>query len=210
MSTTPAPDREAAPLRGTSRAVRAAALGTASLGLAVGAHLLGGGTLPGAGLLALTAALLGLVAVTATARRVRARLLLPLLAVEQVLLHVLLEAGSGTGPSCVAVGAAHAGHHAGNTLLCTPGAADTAMAMPSWPMLVAHLLATAATTWVLLRGEDALWSLTDRVVRAASPTLRPWPVSPAPALLTAPARRPLSRPSRTAAPRGPPPVLAVR
>ena len=210
MSVTPAPDREAPPLRGTSRAVRAAALGTASLVLAVGAHLLGGGALPGAGLLVLTAALLGLVAVTATARRVRLRLLLPLLTVEQVLLHALFDAGSGSGPSCVAVGAAHAGHHAGEALLCTPGAAGTAMAMPSWPMLAAHLLATAATTWVLLRGEAAVWSLADRVVRAASPALSPWPASPAPALLTAPARRPSRRPSRTAAPRGPPLVLAAR
>lgn len=194
----------AAPLRGGVRVLRAGVLGGASLGLALAGHLAGGGHRPPLALLAVCAALLGLTAVTATARRVRLVVLLPVLGVQQVLLHLAFGAGAGTA-GCGAVDP-HAGHVAGAVLSCAPG--GTAMAMPGWPMTAAHVLATAATAWLLLRGERTLWALADRVVRAAT-------AAPAPrrrravALVVSPAAvLALVAPLSPAAPRGPPvPVL---
>jgi hypothetical protein len=196
------------PLRGTRRALRAAVLGWASLALAVGAHLVGGGTAPGTGLLLLSAALLGLVAVTATARRVRWAWLAPLLGLEQVLLHVLFQAAAGSS-SCTAAPVGHPGHHADAVLACAPTVTGATMAMPDWPMLLAHVLATAATAWVLGRGESALWSLAERIVRAVAVRPRSLRRTREAAVVPGPLRPPYRRPRGTAAPRGPPPTLVV-
>lgn len=195
----------AAPLRGGVRVLRAGVLGTTSLGLALGGHLAAGGHQPPPVLLAVCAGLLGLTAVTATARRVRLPLLLGLLGVQQVLLHLAFDAGAGAA-ACAGVDP-HVGHAAGSALSCGPGGA-AATAMPGWPMLLAHVLATAATALLLLRGEQALWALADRVVRAATaaPTVRrpravlPRALRPTAALATA-----VLSP---AAPRGPPVLVA--
>jgi hypothetical protein len=192
------------PLRGRARALRAGVLGTTALGLALAAHLAGGGHRPPLTLLLVCAGLLGLTAVTATARRVRLRLLLPLLGAQQVLLHLAFDAGAGAA-ACGAVDP-HAGHTAGAVLSCTPGAA--AMAMPGWPMTLAHVLAVVLTAWLLVRGERTLWALADRVVRVA--TAAPAPrrrraavllASRTPTAVRTPARSP-------AAPRGPPVLVA--
>ncbi|SDR85159.1 hypothetical protein SAMN04488543_0615 [Friedmanniella luteola] len=192
------------PLAGPVRALRAGVLGTTSLGLALGGHLAAGGARPALTLLLVCAGLLGLTAVTATARRVRLPLLVPLLGVQQALLHLVFDAGSGAA-ACGAVDQ-HAGHAAGAALSCAPG--TVAMTMPGWPMTLAHVLATLATAWLLLRGEDALWALADRAVRAAAaaPTRRRpravvRRVAPLPALVAVSALSP-------AAPRGPPVPVA--
>jgi hypothetical protein len=198
-------DRAAGPLRGRVRVLRAAALGSASLGLAVGAHLVGGGHQPPLSLLLVSAALLGLVAAAATARRVRLPVLLALLGGQQAVLHLLFEAGSAA-TACNAVDA-HAGHVAGAVLHCTPDTA-AATATSGWPMTVAHLLATAATAWLLVRGESSLWSLTDRLVRAATAAPGSWPQRRVPQLLAPAPAAAASVPRTSAAPRGPP-VLVV-
>ena len=206
----PAAAPEALPLRGARRVLRSAVLGAASLALAVGAHVAGGGTAPGAGLLLLTAVLVGLVALTATARRVRLTWLAPLLGLEQALLHALFQAAGSTGVVCTAAtSAGHVGHHADAALACIPAGGSATMAMPDWPMLLAHLLATLATAWVLVRGESALWSLAERVVRAASARPRVLRLPRAVVEVRAARPRPHRRPRGTAAPRGPPRTVVV-
>ena len=61
------------PARGAIRAIRVGLLGTTSMTLATTAHLMGGGPLPPVSILIVSGLLVGLVAVTATARRCRLR-----------------------------------------------------------------------------------------------------------------------------------------
>jgi len=191
------------PLTGGMRLLRAGVLGTATLLLATGAHLLGGGELPGPGTLAVATFLVGLLAVTVTARRVRLRLLLPLLGVEQGLLHVVLDAT--TSPTTCSPAAGHALHAAGAALTCAPGQPMAMSAPAGWSMALAHLLATAVTAWVLTRGEATLWALAERVVGAATaaPGARPTRRRPQPAAVGPVEPAPL-RLGRAAA-RAPPP-----
>lgn len=157
---------------GWARLARAGVFGGASLFLATAGHVLGGGTLPGAGLLALTAVGLGLLAVTLTARRLRFGVLLAALGVEQLLLHLLFHA-STTAMTCASV--VMPGHAMTGTAVCGTGAAATA----GWPMLLGHVLAVLATAWLLARGEQWLWSVADRIHRstgtAAGSLRRPRP-----------------------------------
>jgi len=176
----------AGPLTGRSRLLRAGVLGSASMLLATGAHLMGGGAVPSAGLLAVAAFLVGLVAVTATSRRCRLRLLLPLLAVEQAVLHLVFNAADA-GTACL-LAATHAGHAATSGGGCLPADPMT-MAPPSPAMWVSHLVATVLTAWLLTRGEAVLWALAERLVRLATavPGARPSrrrPVLVTPALPT--------------------------
>lgn len=173
-------DERRGPLSGWSRLLRVGVLGSAGMLLATGAHLVGGGRLPSAGLLLVTTFLVGLVAVTVTARRCRLRLLLPLLAGEQTVLHLLFGA-AGSGAACHPA-AAHAAHAAGTALGCVPADPMT-MAAPGWSMWLPHLVAAALTAWVLTRAEAALWALADQVVRVATaaPGARPSRRRPLPA-----------------------------
>lgn len=166
------PDHRPGPLTGWSRMLRVAVLGSAGMLLATGAHLMGGGRLPSAGLLLVTTFLVGLVAVTATARRLQLRLLLPLLAAEQTALH-LLFAAADSGAACHPA-AAHGAHLAGTALGCAPVHPMT-MAAPGGAMWLSHLVAAALTAWVLTRAEAALWELADRMVEVATavPGARP-------------------------------------
>ncbi len=71
-------------------------------------------------------------------------------------------------------------------------------------MLVAHLVATLATAWLLARGERWWWRQWDRAVEAATWTAtprvrRPRPARPLPVRVLLGADRPAA-----AAPRGPP------
>ena len=118
---------------GWARLARAGVFGGASLFLATAGHMVGGGTLPGAGLLALTAIGLALLSVTLTARRVRFGVLLAALGVEQVLLHLLFHA-STTAATCAAV--AMPGH------TMVHGRRRAGAVRPQrrdgWPMLLGH------------------------------------------------------------------------
>jgi hypothetical protein len=158
-------------LRPHWRAVRVGVLGAASLVLATSAHIIGGGTLPSLGVLALTALVLGLVAVPLTGRRCRTGVVVAVLGVQQSLLHLVFTAVAeqrGCEPSDL-VATAHQ--------LGAACAMDMPMGMPmtaagaSWPMILAHAAATAATAWLLARGEAWLWRTAEQVVRVAGTTL---------------------------------------
>jgi hypothetical protein len=146
---------------GWVRLVRAGIVGGASLTLATAAHVLGGGALPGAGLLAVTGVGLALAAVSLTARRLRFEMLLAVLSVEQLLLHLLFHA-STTMAGCATV--TMPGHTMAPTSVCVDGGAATT----GWSMLVAHAVAVAATAGLLARGERWLWRVVDRIRRYAA------------------------------------------
>lgn len=165
----PAPARV---LHGRVRALRAAVLGGMSLALAAGAHVLGGGTLPGVGVLGVAAVLLALVAAVLTARRCRFGLLLGLLAVQQLALHELFGLAAAAQSCAVRSGAGagmvHAGPMASVTTTCTSGAMPMETGTAGGLMVLAHVVATAVTAWLLARGEAWLWRAVDRVAVAAA------------------------------------------
>ena len=190
------------PLVGGARLLRVGVLGGSGLLLATLAHTIGGGRLPGPAVLLVTGFLVGLVALVATARRVRFPVLLGGLALEQVLLHLVLDAAAASA-GCTPVAMVH---HAMTQLGCGPGHAMG----PSggWSMLVAHALATLVTAWLLARGEAWWWRAADAVARAAGtvPTSSRTPRRPRTAT-PVPYRQVLLRRTDPAAPRGPPLVL---
>lgn len=144
---------------GWARLARAGVFGGASLFLATAGHVVGGGRLPGAGLLALTAIGLALLSVTLTVRRLRFGVLLAALGLEQVLLHLLFHA-STTAATCAAV--AMPGHTMA-AAVCGSGSSTAT----SWLMVLGHAAAVLATTWLLARGERWLWGVADRLHRYA-------------------------------------------
>ena len=158
-------------LRPHWRAVRVGVLGAASLVLATSAHIIGGGTLPSLGVLALTALVLGLVAVPLTGRRCRTGILVAVLAVQQSLLHLVFTAVAeqrGCEPSDLVATAHQLGAACGMDM---PMGMPMTAAGASWPMILAHAAATAATAWLLARGEAWLWRTAEQVVRVAGTTL---------------------------------------
>lgn len=197
----------AVPQRGAGRALRVALLGGGSLLLATAAHVSGGGTLPGAGVLAVAAFVLGLVAVLLTRRRLRLPVLVAAVAPQQVLLHVLFDTAAAASRSsgCTPLQAAH---HAMAVLTCTPVHGMGPMGY-AWPMFVGHVVATLGTAWLLARGEAWCWRLADRVAYAAyaSPAVRPGRRRPRP-ITAAVTHALLLRPHRPRVSRGPPPAFA--
>lgn len=192
----------AAPAQGWVRLARAAILGSTSLFLATAGHMIGGGTLPGAGLLAVTGVALALVSVSLTSRRLRFVPLLAVLSVEQGLLHLLFHAAT-TGSICTT--GAMAGHAmtaapASPSLTgCGLGAATTT----GWSMVLGHALAVVATAWLLAYGERWLWRVVERTHRYATarPSRRRRPRI---VIVGSGARWCLERAWRPAGPRGPP------
>jgi hypothetical protein len=127
-------------------------------------------------------------------------MLLAVLGAEQLILHALLDS---SGP---VVACAEPALHGGMVCLPVTGPAAVAVGHPlSLVMLAAHVLATVLIAWLLARGEAALWRLADRVLRAATAAVTPWP-SAAPRLLAvSPLRSMTTRVLREdAPPRGPP------
>jgi MYXO-CTERM domain-containing protein len=188
------------PTSGRWRLARVVGLGIAAYGLAVGAHVSAGGGWPGWPVSVMLAALLGVLGVAFTTRRRRLPAVFGVLTAAQAALHVLLSLLDVPASSCSAVAV---GHHAATS--CDPSVPTTgsvAMAMPSLPMLVAHVAATAATAWVLARGEAWLW----RTLRGILAAPVPAPITAAPRVwvLHREAVRPTIRWARPDAPRGPP------
>jgi hypothetical protein len=195
--------------RGLPRMFRVGVLGAVSLGLATAAHLAGGGRLPSPGVLILAGLLLGLSAVTVTAKRCRFRSLLPLLAIQQVLLHLLFDASASASACGISDGVGMA--HPTGTLGCGSAAAMAPMTAPSWPMWVGHLTATLLTAWLLARGEAWLWRAARQIVQAATAApadlAAPGPAGPQ---LAQPTVRPGSAAiGSLAAPRAPPMALVI-
>ncbi len=134
--------------------------------LATGAHLAGGGRLPSPGVLLVTTFLVGLTAVTLTARRCRFAPLAIGLGVEQLILHEVFAAGSMVwAPVALHSSAGHEAVVAGQ-LIGTQ--VPVGMGTSSPLMVTSHLIATLATAWLLARGEGWLWGLGERAARAAS------------------------------------------
>ena len=127
------------PASGPVDRVRGVATGLVTAALAVAAHGAGGGVLPNGATMALLAVLASTAgAVATTIRQLNApRYLLGVLAVGQLLAHLLLSA---------------AGHHHGGT--------------PAVAMLAAHVLAVVAGA-ALIGAGDRLWRALSRAVRAA-------------------------------------------
>ena len=194
--------RTADPTRGWVRLARAGVLGSSSLFLATAGHVVGGGVLPGPAMLAVLGGALALVSVSLTTRRLRFGLLLGLLAVEQVALHVILQAASGAS-ACVAV---MPGHAMTAPAICGGSTSASAAASTSgWAMAIGHGIALLATAWLLAAGERWLWRWVEQTYRRA--TIRPTrtrragvaaPASPVPV--------PIRVGWRPAVPRGPPVV----
>ncbi|MFD1214831.1 hypothetical protein ACFQ36_22655, partial [Arthrobacter sp. GCM10027362] len=145
------------------RLLRSSAVASAVLGLSAAAHVAGGGTLPGPGILAALAALILLPATVLAGDRLGFTSLAGLLGGGQLALHQAFTA-LGVPASCVAGGPArtlHAGHtfpgHV-SALDCAAAAGQAHSAGGAW-MTAAHLLATVLTGLMLLKGEEALWAL---------------------------------------------------
>jgi hypothetical protein len=163
-----------AALRPQWRAVRVAVLGATSLLLATSAHTVGGGDLPAPGLLAVTAVVLGLIAVPLTGRRCRTGVLLAILGVQQTLLHLLFSSAAAH-PTCEPSGLTAAAHqlgaacgmHGAMAMSVQSTTPMTDSGTTSWAMIMAHAVATVATAWLLGRGEAWLWRTAERAIRAA-------------------------------------------
>jgi len=199
-----APAAAPAPMRGVTRLVRIAVLGGLSLLLGTSAHLAGGGPLPATGVLVVTALLLGLTAVTLTARRCRFRLLVAALTASQVLLHLIFNAATNPHASCTTL-MTGMGHVLSPPIgACDPGSAMSSMTAPGWSMCVAHLVAPLLTAGLLARGEAWLWRVADRIVQAAAarPSDLTRPASARP--VDSGPRHAAQKSHSPAAPRGPP------
>jgi len=199
------------------RSARTLAVAATALALGVGAHVLGGGTLPGAGALGGLGALTLLVASVASRSGLRRRVLLPVFGAWQLVLHSGLEifttASGGTHvPPSATTAAAHAHDHAAALLAISHP--EHHAAGTSLTMALCHVLATLATVQLLAACDRAalLAARWWRRVRptwldAPAPPLLSWPTLPAlPALVVSPGRVDLSSAPR----RGPPSRATVR
>ena len=214
MSTSSSAQPTAPALRPHWRAVRVAVLGATSLLLATSAHTFGGGDLPAPGVLAVTAIVLGLLAVPLTRRRCRTGLLLAVLGVQQTLLHLLFSSAAAH-PTCEPAGLQAAAHQLGaacgmHGAVLTSVQSTTPMTdagITSGTMIIAHALATVATAWVLGRGEAWLWRTAERVIRAALGTLTGRLADARPRQIILERLSPWVAPAYAhSAPRGPPPA----
>jgi hypothetical protein len=134
--------------------LRAGGVAGAVLALAAGAHLAGGGELPGPALLLAVAVVLGALTLLLAGRRFSWPVLSGLLGGGQVALHELFDTCSGVSAQTVAV-VSH-GHHQS---LVAWGDVSSGAESATPAMTLGHVLATAVTTLVLLHGEHVLWSL---------------------------------------------------
>ncbi|WP_372595111.1 hypothetical protein, partial [Actinotalea sp.] len=139
--------------------------------LAVGGHLLGGGSPPDARLLLALGALALLAARPVSRATLRPVELLLWASAVQVAVHLALSWLSGAGPTSVTV----PGHHGVETVV---GAAHHAM-IPSASMLVAHVAATVLTVALLVGADRAACRVTSwwrsLLVLATAGAARPAP-----------------------------------
>ncbi|WP_286961444.1 MULTISPECIES: hypothetical protein [Arsenicicoccus] len=194
---------------GRLRLLRAGTLAVVMISLAALAHVLGGGALPGGGVLTV---LLGLVLVTcliASGRRLGAPSIGAILGGGQLALHEAFALLGTTGADAASLGhVVGSGHHA--VLVTHAGQAGSGHHL-SLSMVLAHVLATVVTAAVLARGERALWLLAGwlaPVIRLLLERPAHWP---RPAAITVAVPRLRSAELVLAAPRrGPPLVVCAR
>lgn len=158
------------------RLLRTTVVGTTILGLAAGAHLLAGGTLPAPAIMTAILALHILCSTVATKFRLSPITMTVLLASSQLVLHQAFEVLSHGAHAAATPGASAAtdalSHHGmsaeahASALLAQalPFATSGAQSLGhtgqmSTGMWAAHIAATLATAALLAYGENALWSL---------------------------------------------------
>jgi hypothetical protein len=150
------------------RVSRGAAFAAAALGLGLGAHLAGGGNLPGLGALVLLAVPVAWISFFLTrARRGWPVIVTALIAVETGL-HAGLSLLSGSGEYAASIQVAPQGPMMGAhaaamshsaTGMPSAGGMSGMSLVPSLAMIAAHLVATALTGAALAHGERLLWNL---------------------------------------------------
>lgn len=142
------------------RLLRTAAVAGAVLSLAAGAHVLAGGRLPPAPVMAACTALVILGVVLVTRWKLTAPALTAILAAGQGLLHEAFSALSGsTSATAAPTLHLHGTVAAGLTPSAGPGLHRHLQADLDPPMLALHVIATLVTAALLSRGEAALWAL---------------------------------------------------
>ncbi|MFF1385673.1 hypothetical protein ACFVWT_19145 [Arthrobacter sp. NPDC058288] len=144
--------------RAPFRLLRTAVVAAAVLCLAVGAHVLGGGTLPPTPVLAAVTALTVLCIVRLTKGKMNAPSLAAVLIAGQGILHEAFSALSGPATLPSAGPALHV-HGAVPGPFAVPEMHQHLQAGGEPVMLALHLIATLLTAVLLERGEAALWAL---------------------------------------------------
>lgn len=204
------------------RLLRTCFIGATVLGLAAAAHVLGGGSLPGPGIMAALLALHTLCSTVATTFRLGLPAMTGLLAASQLVLHGAFDAFSATVPLVDVPGGGHnhslsavdqsaAMLHAAGAMGSGMGAMGHAAALSGW-MGPTHVAATIATAVLLSQGENALWALANwlRPLCRTAAVVPPLPARPAdPRLVPAPLPRQPWRNLRPDTRRGPPVPAAV-
>ncbi|MCA4134413.1 hypothetical protein [Arthrobacter sp. M4] len=168
-----------------ARTLRACAAAAATVSLAAGAHVVGGGTLPVLPILLAILALSSLAVSLATRVRLTFPAMAALLGAGQLALHEAFTAFGGSPDVGGMAGSGSIGGPAGASaflphhgvppwpvisLGAGSGASDSSMldagthlhslgSAMSLAMLACHALATVATALLLTKGEDALWQL---------------------------------------------------
>ncbi|POH75354.1 hypothetical protein [Arthrobacter glacialis] len=152
------------------RLLRTVSVGATVLGLAAGAHLVAGGTLPAPGIMVALLALHVLCSTVATHFRLTLPAMVALLGSSQVVLHQAFETLSHSATAAPGTAGLHqhglsaeantAALLAAVNTTAAPGLEHLghAGAMSGW-MWAAHITATLATATLLAYGENALWSL---------------------------------------------------
>jgi hypothetical protein len=156
--------------------LRSATVAATVVLLAAGAHILGGGSLPGAGIMAAVLAMTGLVSTLVTRRQLRLPAMTAVLGAGQLALHEVFTALSvPASPAASVVGAGHhltgqvdlaGGRGPGERGLPFAQAAEAASGHAhqvdtplAAVMLTGHIVATLLCAGLLARGEAALWLL---------------------------------------------------
>lgn len=204
------------------RLLRTGLLGATALGLAAGAHVLAGGTLPGPGIMAALLSLHVLCSTAATAIHLGLPAMTVLLGASQLVLHKAFDAfsaavpavsmppGMGHHPPSMAEQSAAMAHAAG-AMGAGMGPMDHADALSGW-MVPAHVAATLLTAVLLAQGENALWALANwlRPLCGPAAVVRPLPARQAiPKVLPALLPRLPWRNLRPDTRRGPPSLAVV-
>ncbi|WP_113716737.1 hypothetical protein [Arthrobacter dokdonensis] len=203
------------------RLLRTGLLGATAFGLAAGAHMLAGGTLPGPGIMTALLSLHVLCFTAATAIHLGLPAMTVLLGASQLVLHKAFDVLSAVVPAVpMAPGMGHPMSMAGQSaaMVHAAGARGAGVdsmiqadAMSGW-MVPAHIAATLLTAVLLAQGESALWALASwlRPLCGPAAVVRPLTARQAiPKVLPAPLPRLPWRNLRPDTRRGPPPLAVV-
>ena len=148
-------------MRALFRLCRAGVVAGATVFLAAGAHLAGGGSLPDPLIVAAILALVLVPAMALSGRKISAASMFGMLGFGQFALHAAFDALSVSALSVSAPASqiAPAASHVHVLGALSTAAPAGHVHGESVPMLLTHCIATALVALVLARGEAALWAL---------------------------------------------------